>query len=160
MGWKENLDDFFTDDTVIIGIGSELKSDDRVGVYITEKLSNIPGFNVIVAGMTPEHWLGKIAKSGYRKLLIIDAVEHDASPGNISFFGIDDLSRRFGLTHTSTLHLFTDYLKKVGEISEVGILAVQPENLSTGDVMSGKVLRSAEEVIFYFKELKFNSQDF
>ncbi len=151
MDWEKELENYIDKDTVILGIGSELKSDDQAGVYITEAISKIGKYNVIVAGPTPEHWTGFIVNRGYKKLLIIDAVIFGGNPGEIQVLSINDISERFGLTHSSSLHLFSDFLIKEGKIQSIKILAIEPESVDIGAELSMKVKKSAEKIIKFFE---------
>ncbi|MEA1913191.1 MAG: hydrogenase maturation protease [candidate division WOR-3 bacterium] len=153
MDWRIELENFIDKNTVIIGVGSELKSDDRVGIYITESLKEIKGLNVIVAGPTPEHWLGFLANRDFKKVLIIDAVVSSNKKGEIRIFDINEISKRFGLTHSSSLHLFSDYISSEGSVEEIKILAIEPETLDLGEKLSPEVKRNADEIIKFFKEL-------
>lgn len=157
MSWEEELKEYIDKDTVILGIGSELKSDDRIGIYITESISNICDCTVITAGSTPEHWIGFIANRGFEKILIIDAVVFGENPGNIGIFDINEISKRFGLTHSSSLHLFSDFLIKEGKIKDVRILAIEPETLELGTELSSKVKETADRIIRFFEILSSHS---
>lgn len=153
MDWKDKLKDFVNQNTVIMGIGSELKSDDRVGVYIADSLSRIGCYHVIVAGPTPEHWMGYIANKDYGRVLIVDAVVFGGNPGEIRIFGIDEISERFGLTHSSSLHLFCGFLAQEGSVESVRVLAIEPETLKLGDKLSSEVKGAADKIIRFFKSL-------
>jgi hydrogenase maturation protease len=152
MDWKEELKEFIDDKTAIMGIGSKLKTDDGVGVFISEKLKNMGIKNVIVAEATPEHWLGFLAEKGFEKLLIIDSVLFGGEIGEIKFFDLKEISRRFGLTHSSSLHLFYDFISTEGSIKELKILAVMPESLEVGENLTPSVRKSADEIIRFFCE--------
>jgi len=153
VNWKDKLKDFINQNTVIMGIGSELKSDDRVGVYIADSLSRIGYYHVIVAGQTPEHWMGYIANKDYRRVLIVDAVVFGGNPGEIRIFGIDEISERFGLTHSSSLHLFCDFLAKEGSVESVSVLAIEPDSLELGTELTPLVGEAADKIIRFFKSL-------
>jgi hydrogenase 3 maturation protease len=154
MDWKEELKEFIDNKTAIMGIGSTLKSDDGVGIFIAESLKNMGVDNVIVAGATPEHWLGFLTKQNFDKILIIDSVLFGGKDGEIKLFDVEELSERFGLTHSSSLHLFSDFLSKEGSVKEIKILAVMPENLEVGESLSPAVARSAGEIIAFFDNFK------
>lgn len=147
MDWKCKLNEFLDKDTVIMGIGSDIKSDDRIGVYVTEELEKNENLNVITAGQTPEHWIGFIARKNYRKILICDAVTFEGETGEIRVFSLDEIARRFGLTHSSSLHLFANYLSTEGSVEEILILAVQPESVDVGEKLSSPVKKSADRII-------------
>jgi hydrogenase 3 maturation protease len=154
MNWKEALKKFIDSKTVIMGIGSTLKSDDGVGVFVAERLKKIELDNVIVAGQTPEHWLGFLVKRKFEKLLIIDSVLFGGEKGEIKLFDIEEISERFGFTHSSSLHLFRDFLSEEGSVKEIKILAIMPENLEIGECLSPAVARSAGEIISFFDNFK------
>lgn len=151
MSWGKELKEYIDKDTVVLGIGSELKSDDRIGIYIAESILNICDCTVIVAGSTPEHWVGFIANRGFEKILIIDAVVFGGDPGNIRIFDINEISERFGLTHSSSLHLFSDFITKEGKIKDVKILAIEPESLELGTELSLPVKKAADKIVNFFK---------
>jgi hydrogenase maturation protease len=151
MSWEEELENYIDKDTVILGIGSDLKSDDRVGIYITEEISKIGKYEVIVAGPTPEHWIGFVVNRGYKKLLIIDAVISGGNPGEIQVLDINEISERFGLTHSSSLHLFSDFLFKEGKIKSIKILAIEPKSVDIGTELSEDVKKVAEKIIKFFE---------
>jgi len=151
MDWEKELKEYIDKNTIIMGIGSDLKSDDRVGIYIAEEISKIGEYEVIIAGPTPEHWVGFIVNRGYKKLLIIDAVICGDSPGEIQFFDINEISERFGLTHSSSLHLFSDFLVKEGKVKSIKILAIEPESVDIGTELSIEVKKASEKVIKFFE---------
>ncbi len=154
MNWKEELKEFIDDKTIIMGIGSTLKSDDGVGVFIAESLKDMGIENVIVAEATPEHWLGFLTRKKFEKLLIIDSVLFDGKVGEIKLLGLEEVSRRFGLTHSSSLHLFYDFISGEGNIKELKVLAIMPESLEIGESLSPVVGSSAQEIIGFFKNLQ------
>jgi hydrogenase 3 maturation protease len=154
MDWKEELKEFIDNKTAIMGIGSTLKSDDGVGVFVAEKLKDIGINNVIVAEATPEHWLGFLSKRKFEKLLIIDSVLFGGEEGEIKILDLKEISERFGLTHSSSLHLFYDFISKEGSIKELKVLAIMPESLEVGEGLSPVVERSAAKIVGFFENLQ------
>jgi hydrogenase maturation protease len=154
MDWKKELKEFIDNKTVIMGIGSVLKTDDGVGVFITEKLKDMGIENVIVAEATPEHWLGFLTNKKFEKLLIVDSVLFGGEVGEIKILDLQEISERFGLTHSSSLHLFYDFISGEGNIKALKVLAIMPESLEVGESLSPIVKRSAEEIILFFKNLQ------
>ena len=130
MDWKKELKDFVDDKTVIMGIGSIVRSDDGVGIFIAEELKSMGISNVIIAHQTPEHWLGFLSKQSHEKILIIDSVLFEGKKGEIRLFDLQEISERFGLTHSSSLHLFYDFISKEGNIRELKVLAIMPVSLA------------------------------
>ncbi len=154
MDWEKELKEFIDNKTAIMGIGSTLKTDDGVGVFIAEKLEDMGIENVIVAEATPEHWLGFLTRKKFEKLLIVDSVLFGGEKGEIRLFDLQEISERFGLTHSSSLHLFYDFISEEGEVKELKILAIMPESLEVGESLSPVVMRSAEKIILFFKNFQ------
>jgi hydrogenase 3 maturation protease len=154
MDWKKELKEFVDNKTVIMGIGSVLKTDDGVGVFITKRLQKMGVDNVIVAEATPEHWLGFLTNKKFEKLLIVDSVLFGGEVGEIKILDLQEISERFGLTHSSSLHLFYDFISGEGNIKALKVLAIMPESLEVGESLSPIVKRSAEEIILFFKNLQ------
>ena len=154
MDWKEELKDFIDNKTAIMGIGSVLKTDDGVGIFITKRLQEMGIDNVIVAEATPEHWLGFLTNKKFEKLLIVDSVLFGGEVGEIKLLDLKEISERFGLTHSSSLHLFYDFISGEGNIKALKILAIMPESLEVGESLSPVVMRSAEKIILFFKNLQ------
>lgn len=154
MNWKKELKAFINSKTVIMGIGSILRSDDGVGVFIAEKLKSMGINNVIIAHQTPEHWLGVLSKQSHEKILIIDGVLFGGKKGEIKLFDIQEISEQFGLTHSSSLHLFSDFVSQEGSVKEIKILAIMPETIEIGESLSPVVERSADKIIGFFKNLQ------
>jgi hydrogenase 3 maturation protease len=154
MDWKKELKKFIDNKTVLMGIGSVLKTDDGVGVFITKRLQKMGVDNVIVAEATPEHWLGFLTNKKFEKLLIVDSVLFGGEVGEIKILDLQEISERFGLTHSSSLHLFYDFISGEGNIKELKVLAIMPESLEVGEILSPTVKRSADEIILFFKNLQ------
>jgi hydrogenase 3 maturation protease len=154
MDWKKELKKFIDNKTVLMGIGSVLKTDDGVGVFITKRLQKMGVDNVIVAEATPEHWLGFLTNKKFEKLLIVDSVLFGGEVGEIKILDLQEISERFGLTHSSSLHLFYDFISGEGNIKALKVLAIMPESLEVGESLSPIVKRSAEEIILFFKNLQ------
>jgi hydrogenase 3 maturation protease len=154
MDWKKELKNFIDDKTVIMGIGSTLKSDDGVGIFIAEKLKSIGINNVIIAHQTPEHWLGFLTEKKFEKLLIVDSVLFEGEKGEIRLFDLREISERFGLTHSSSLHLFYDFISKEGNIKELKVLAIMPVSLEVGENLTAVARRSAGEIVSFFKNFQ------
>ncbi|MEO0292897.1 MAG: hydrogenase maturation protease [candidate division WOR-3 bacterium] len=148
--WEKELEKFVDKQTVIMGIGSELKSDDGIGVFVAKTLKERGFNNVIVAGSTPEHWIGFLLKKKFKKLLIIDAVIFEGKEGEIKIFDLQDINGNFGLTHASSLNIFYEFLSKESSIKELKILAVMPKSLNLEEGLSKEVEESALKIIKFF----------
>ena len=151
-------------DTIIIGIGNEFRSDDAIGIIAVRKLKedNIQGIDMI------EHdgdgaELIDIWKD-YRNVYIIDAVSIGNSPGDLK--RVDAIKNKLplGIGAHST-HLFnipeaietSRILKKLPE--KLIIYGIEGKNFNLGTQVSNEVLHASREAIENIKkEIGFNSE--
>ncbi len=78
-------------DTLIFGLGNPILSDDRVGLWVAEKLSErLPEIDVIQAAVAGISILDEV--QGYKKVVFIDSIiTEDGIPGELHKFTLDDL---------------------------------------------------------------------
>ncbi len=134
--------------TLLVGIGNSLKSDDRAGVTIAQKVKGRVSLTVIEAGTALESYLSKISNSGSDLVIFIDA----AALGVEIAFGCyestqaQEISLYF--THDVSLKLATQYLQSESRF-DILILAIGAHNFSFGGTASEEVGR-VEEIISSF----------
>jgi hydrogenase maturation protease len=125
----------------LVGLGNPLKRDDGVGLEVVSDLhrrlggSPAPGIRIPRPTTRPERLVSKLASRNSR-LVIIDAVEADRSPGTIVCAPLG--KTKFGLfaTHNVPLKLFPEVAADLGRILLVG---VQPEDVGVGEGLSDTV---------------------
>ena len=80
---------------LVIGVGNRMRADDAVGPLAIDKLkesSNLPSdWMLIDAGEVPENALGLVEKEKPDRLLLIDACDWDAEPGEVHFFTSEEI---------------------------------------------------------------------
>ena len=86
MSLVEDLKDFFGEGDIkvtILGIGSEIRSDDAVGLKVVEHLSAIKldDVQLINAGTVPESFTGQIREYSPTHVLMVDAAHIEEEPG-------------------------------------------------------------------------------
>ena len=131
-------------DIIVLGLGNLLKSDDGIGIHAIQCLqqdARTPSSIRLVDGGTLGLELLQYAWN-CSHLLVIDAVDMDASPGTMVSLNSEDFGR---LTGGATAHDlgFADLLaamKLVGaEPPIVKLIGVQPETLKLGTELSQPV---------------------
>ncbi len=127
----------------IIGIGSELRADDFIGCYVSERVKTGKA-DVYSSGTTPENF---VFASRYSHVILIDAAHFSETPGAIGYFEEPEILGERD-THKATT-LFMKYLKNSG--CKTLLIAIEPENLEFEGKMSEKVKRAGERVV---KELE------
>ena len=130
-------------ETVIIGLGSPLMSDEGVGVHLLRKLEarqeEFPGVDFVDLGTAGARVLHAIA--GRRKAIFVDCAFMDEAPGTLRRFLPDEVRTQKRLPrmslHEGDLLKFLELSRKVGEAPEkVVIFGIQPESLEQGETLS------------------------
>jgi len=131
--------------TLIIGIGSTLKGDDGAGPLVCEQLAGKTCAEIIDAGTVPENYIQTIIKKAPRNLLVIDAVDFNASPGTINIFKPEQISSFAFSTHTLSPRLFIDMITRQIQV-EVYLLGIQPAQTQLGQAISNPVSKAIQQL--------------
>jgi hydrogenase 3 maturation protease len=129
--------------TIILGIGNPMRGDDGVGPALIERLQGKTKAMLIDGGEVPENYLGPIEAAGPEVVLIIDAADLKASPGDAALIEIDQLAKTGLSTHNASLGLFASVVQRLTG-ADILVLAVQPEVNSFGAPISEAVERTLE----------------
>lgn len=134
---------------VIIGIGNEMNGDDAAGMFIAKELQKTlkdPKVEIFLGGATPENLTGPIKKTSPSHILIIDAADFGAKPGEIKILDKDQIEGAGFSTHSFPLSVFVDYLKQeTGAV--VILLGIQPKSMKPGEEISAEVLESSKLIL-------------
>lgn len=95
---------------------------------------------VLEGGDAPENITGLVVKSKPDKIVIVDALDFGAKPGEMRLVSSDELEAAGISTHGS-LKLFIEYLKNMTGAS-VLILGIQPKSIELGKGISPEVSKS------------------
>ncbi len=138
--------------TLVIGLGSDLRGDDGVGLVIARKLHDQvpPGIEVI------EHLgdgLSLIpAWHGWESVIIVDAAKSGAAPGTIHRFDALSAPLQTQLSNT-TSHAFglaeaIELAQQLDQLPEsLVIYGIEGKSFDLGTKLSAEVEQSAEEVV-------------
>ena len=102
----------------ILGIGSELRGDDAVGLLVLNNLRHkifaIKKRRIVCklfnGGTAPENLTGEIRRFKPGHLIMIDAVELGKRPGTIALLDLKRIENTVFLTHKLPIKLMLDYL--------------------------------------------------
>jgi len=120
--------------TLIVGIGNIDKSDDGLGIYLTEKIKDTTHLKTISAGSAVENYLGKIEKEKPGLVIFADCASNPTQTfGCFTPDNIKDLSLH--LTHDGSLSLVVEYLQNIN-CSDILFLAINGFNFSLGNNLS------------------------
>jgi hydrogenase 3 maturation protease len=130
---REQLEQCFVGRVCLMGLGNTDYSDDGFGVRLAEALAAAGVPDVIVAGTTPDRYLGRVADGGFDVVIFLDAVEFGGAPGSVVFLDSAEMAARFPQISTHKISLGT--LAKWVESSSptrAHLLGVQPQSLKPG----------------------------
>lgn len=123
-------------DVLVLGIGNILHMDEGIGVhvinYILESGRSFPANVEFFDGGTFGFDLLPMM-SGRRKIIIVDALKTDDTPGSIYRFSAEHLVERnyvYSL-HDMGVKKLVDMLKLMGEYPEIEIIGIVPQDIST-----------------------------
>ncbi|HTZ11038.1 MAG TPA: hydrogenase maturation protease [Candidatus Margulisiibacteriota bacterium] len=135
---------------VILGIGNNLKSDDGIGSILAGRIQGKVPYLVYDSGSSPENYLGKIVRDKPDTLLLIDAVDFSAPPGDFNILEGDGLqAQNMCFTHNASLSLVINYLKNNLKV-DIIILIIQPKTLAFGDSLSPEVSKTLKYLEDWF----------
>ncbi|MDH3974589.1 MAG: HyaD/HybD family hydrogenase maturation endopeptidase [Deltaproteobacteria bacterium] len=137
---------------LIAGLGNTLLGDEGVGVKIIESLEkrvHLPQNISLLDGGTAGYTLIDCMKD-YEKVILIDAVRGGARPGTVYRLSFDDIIRRPELKlsgHQIDLPEVLMLAKQLGELPQIVLIGIEPENMEYGMELSLKVSRATREVM-------------
>jgi len=133
--------------TLVMGIGNPLRGDDGAGPHLIELLRRTGAEVVLIdAGPAPERHLGEAEASAPDSVLLVDAVDWGAAPGEIAFFEEESLPQRACTTHDVSLRLIMQYLRaQTG--ARVGLVGIQPAQTAYGAELSAPVEESVSRLV-------------
>jgi hydrogenase 3 maturation protease len=127
---------------LFVGIGNVLKSDDGIGVFISNKIKESASIQRLTVEVSIENYLGKINSLNPDVLILIDCVDFDKTAGYYELLPAEKVKDFTFNTHNISL-------KKISELFKmpVFILGIQPLNIGFGEEISEIVLNTAKEII-------------
>ena len=137
----------------VIGIGSELRADDAVGLLVLNNLrSKISAIKkrriackLFNGGTAPENLTGEIRRFKPDYLIMIDAVEMGKKPGACALIDLEKVVISAFLTHKLPIKLMFDYLSAEMKLKTV-FIGVQPKILDFDMPVSKAVVRAARSL--------------
>ncbi|MDO9541450.1 MAG: hydrogenase 3 maturation endopeptidase HyCI [Kiritimatiellia bacterium] len=152
---KQKLLSLFKDAAriAIVGIGSELRADDAVGLLVLKhlrpKISKIKNRRIACrlfnGGPAPENLTGEIRRFKPGHLIMIDAVDMAKKPGTIALLDLKRIKSTVFLTHKLPIKLMLDYLAAEMTFTTI-FLGIQPKSLDFGAPVSKEVIRAGRDL--------------
>lgn len=138
----------------IVGIGNLLRGDDGLGPILIGKLK-VKGVNAKLfdCGTAPENYIIPILSSSCDTVILIDAADTGAAPGEARFFGVNEISNVGFSTHNPSPRLFTDLLKTGKDDINVFVISVQPKKTALGEGLSEEVKAGLDKLADILKDV-------
>lgn len=135
------------DRVALVGMGSELRGDDAVGLEVVRRLSGIEGdrLRVIEGGVAPENQTGVIRRFEPDWIVLVDAIAFDGEPGDAKWIDSDDLGGESFSSHKSTPAMLETFLTREMD-ADVALFGVEPARIEFGTELSPAVEERIDEL--------------
>jgi hydrogenase 3 maturation protease len=128
---------------LVLGAGNAMRADDAAGCVVAERLAGRFPSNVIDGGMVPENFVGPIRRMIPGTVIIVDAADFGAQPGELYVARADDIVGDMFGTHGAPLALFMRAMNdEFG--SDVILVAVQVGSMELNAPMTDRVESAVE----------------
>lgn len=137
---------------VFLGVGSPLRADDSVGLYVVEQLQKalaIPPdkeVHFFLGESAPENFSGEIRRICPDTLVIVDAANVGTEPGTAVVIDRHEIGGVSFSTHMLPLKILTDYLVTTTGC-EVLVVGIQPKLLEFAYPISDEVKKAAQQIV-------------
>ncbi|HZW03793.1 MAG TPA: hydrogenase maturation peptidase HycI [Anaerolineaceae bacterium] len=152
--WRERLKQSLSprrpsERLAVVGIGSELNGDDAAGVLVVRALRAVlqgdADLLLIDAGPAPENFTGSLRRFGPDRVLLVDAADMGAEPGEVAYVPWQESEGFSASTHTLPISVFGEYI--AGELGcEVALIGIQPAHLDFDRPVSAAVQAAVRAV--------------
>jgi hydrogenase maturation protease len=145
-GLRGQLEQCLTGRVCFIGVGNVDYGDDGFGVRLAERLLEAGVPDVIVAGPTPDRWLGQLAD--FDHVVFLDAVDFADASGSVVLLDRSEMSAVFPQisTHKISLGLLAGWVEANGK-TKAWLIGVQPESLKAGPKLTPTLLATLEVLV-------------
>jgi len=149
--FKEQLREFLGDceekKIAVLGIGSQIRGDDAVGLEIVGRLEEYPLRDVLLlkTETVPESFTGVLRKFNPTHILMIDAAHIGEEPGEARIIPTQMICDVCVSTHKLPLTVLANYL--TGTLgSKVTLVGIQPRSIAFGTSITGELKAAATKI--------------
>ena len=149
-----NIKDRIRGEAAVIGIGNILRGDDGAGPKFIELLKKKKVVaHLFDCGTAPENYIFPILSSGCDTVILVDAADFKARPGEIRVFDLDEISKVSFSTHSLSPILLIDLLKTGRDGLNIFFVSIQPKATSLGGPLSNEVKKGLSGLADIFIKL-------
>jgi hydrogenase 3 maturation protease len=137
---------------VLLGVGSPLRADDSVGLYIVESLQSVlpkeegRETHFFLGESAPENFSGAIREVAPTHVVIFDAAQFEKEPGAMMVIAKEEIAGVSFSTHILPLKILVDYLVEATGC-EVTVIGMQPKLLEFAYPMTNAVKAAADRFV-------------
>jgi hydrogenase 3 maturation protease len=143
---KDQLARFINGRVCLLGIGNRYHHDEAVGPYLAEALEARPDYDVIDAGTTPEDYIETTANKHPDTILMVDATDFGGQPGEVRLLYPEHVNYSGVSKQAGSLRMLAEFLQSRTH-ARIGLLAVQPADLSDGKGLSPFVSKTLDDLL-------------
>jgi len=130
----------------IVGLGNVQRGDDGAGACVADGLIARGVPHVFNCGGVPENYLGRIVAAQPEEVIIVDATDFGAAPGEVALYDADATVGGTCSTHSGGLSPLLDYLAQ-STSARFRLLAIQPQSIEAGATLSAPVSKAVAAII-------------
>jgi len=151
MALKDSLKSFLGTETkkrvAIMGIGSPIRRDDSVGLFVIQLLESFSLDNVLLLNteIVPEGYTGQVREFQPTHVLFVDAAHFNGEPGEGRLIPTQLITGTAISTHNMPLTILADYIEK-SMCAKVALLGIQPKDISYGEGLTPEVESGAMKI--------------
>lgn len=136
----------------VLYMGSELRGDDQIGIYIGEQLQTLQYKNKIhplIVFTVPTNFLSKIVASDPDHILVVDAVKISEEGGTVAFFQQDAvLNTKSTSTHYQEFNDILLFLQQeLDHPVTLSVLGIQVESTEFNTELTVEVKKTADQIV-------------
>jgi hydrogenase 3 maturation protease len=138
---------------VVLGVGSELRSDDAAGIRVAAAVGRRPitGVTAMDGGSAPENCTAELRQISPSHLIIVDCAQMGLAPGAVRIIDAADIGGVSFGTHALPLSVLADYVaREIG--CRVTVIGIQPLTIEFGEGLSPEVSAAVDEVDHVLRE--------
>ncbi len=138
--------------TVVLGVGSDLRSDDVAGLLVAQSLKTTlknkslsRRLKVVFGCTAPENMTGQIRRLKPSHIIIVDSAQMGKKAGAIELIEYGSIDGVSFSTHQLPLEILARYLREELEC-DVFVIGIQPKSIKFGFAVSREVKSAASRL--------------
>lgn len=128
---------------LLVGVGNSFCGDDGVGSLLAQRLAARIPDQVLDVSDVPENYIVPIQESGAEVVLVVDALDFGARPGDLTLLDLGDLQARNLFSHNAGLGLVFKAIEPPRR-PDVFVVGIQPASILPGRSLSPIVQASLQ----------------